>query len=120
MCKTGFEEVKKNNSNLIQNIQKNICDGGYDGEEWKKTMKEEFDLDIEITQRTDIANGIVAKIRWISERTFAWLDKNRKLSKNYEGTKRTVKSMIVLAFIRLICRRLTGGCVAKWIKKEVK
>ena len=49
-------------------------------------MKEEFDLDIEITQRTDIANGIVAKIRWISERSFAWLDRNRRLSKNYEGT----------------------------------
>ena len=118
MCKTGFEETSQHNPELIKNIQKNICDGGYDGKDWKQTMKSEFNLEIEITQRTDIANGIVSKIRWISERTFAWLDKNRRLSKNYEGTKRTVKSMIVLAFIRLITRRLTGCCTLKWVKKN--
>jgi len=44
-------------------------------------MKNEFDLDIEITERTDIKNGIVSKIRWLSGRSFAWLDKNRWLSK---------------------------------------
>jgi putative transposase len=65
-----------------------------------------------------IANGIISKIRWISERTFAWLDKNRRLSKNYEVKPRSMKSMIVLAFIRLLVRRLTGGCVKKWVKKE--
>ena len=118
MCKTGFEETQKVNPELISNIQKNICDGGYDGKGWKESMKEEFNLDIEITQRTDIANGIVAKIRWISERAFAWLDKNRRLSKNYEGSLRTSKSMIVLVFIRLLCRRLTGGCTLKWVKKN--
>jgi transposase len=84
MCKQGFEEVFKVDKELINNIQKNICDGGYDGKEWKVEMKKQFEVEIEITQRTDIANGVVSKIRWISERTFAWLDKCRRLSKNYE------------------------------------
>lgn len=81
-------------------------------------MKQEFDIEIEITERTDIKNGVVSKIRWISERSFAWLDKNRRLSKNYEGTKRSIKSMIVLTFVRLLCRRLTGCCSLKWVKKN--
>jgi transposase len=118
MCKQGFVDVFKSDKDLINNIQKNICDGGYDGKLWKEKMKEEFDVEIEITQRTDIANGIVSKVRWISERTFAWLDKNRRLSKNYEVKLRSTKSMIVLSFIRLLVRRLAGGCIKKWVKKE--
>jgi transposase len=119
MCKTVFENVQKDNQKLLKNIQKNICDGGYDGKEFKKMMKSEFDLEIEITQRTDIKNGIVSKIRWVVERSFAWLDKCRRLSKNYEGTFRSTKSMIVMAFVRLLCRRLTGGCTLKWIKRKI-
>ena len=38
-------------------------------------MQDEFNIEIEITKRTDIANGVVSQIRWISERSFAWLDK---------------------------------------------
>ena len=118
MCKQGFVDVFESDKELIDNIQKNICDGGYDGKGWKEEMKTEFNIEIEITKRTDIANGIVSKIRWISERTFAWLDKNRRLSKNYEVKPRSMKSMIVLAFIRSLVRRLTGGYVKKWVKKE--
>jgi transposase len=109
--------VFKVDKELIKNIQKNICDGGYDGKEWKKQMKKEFNVEVEITHRTDIAKGIVSKIRWISERTFAWLDKCRRLSKNYEVKPRSMKSMIVISLIRLLLRRLTGGCVKKWVKK---
>jgi transposase len=117
MCKQGFEEVFKVDKELINNIQKNICDGGYDGKEWKVEMKKQFEVEIEITQRTDIANGVVSKIRWISERTFAWLDKCRRLSKNYEVKPRSVKSMIVVSFVRLLVRRIKGGCIKKWVKK---
>lgn len=120
LCKSGFEEALKTNTVLITNIEKNICDGGYDGKGFLEQVKKEFDLEIEITQRTDIANGIVSKIRWISERSFAWLDKCRRLSKNYESTFRSTKSMIVIAFIRLLCRRLTGNCTLKWVKKQVQ
>jgi transposase len=117
MCKQGFNDVFETDKELINNIQKNICDGGYDGKAWKQEMKEQFEIEIEITQRTDIANGVVSKIRWISERTFAWLDKCRRLSKNYEVKLKSTKSFIVLSFIRLLVRRITGGCIKKWVKK---
>jgi transposase len=118
LCKKGFDEVFKVDKELIKNIQKNICDGGYDGKEWKVEMKQEFEVEIEITQRTDIANGIVSKIRWISERTFAWLDKCRRLSKNYEVKSRSAKSMIALCLVRLLVRRIKGSCIKKWVKKD--
>jgi transposase len=117
MRKQGFEGVFKVDKELINNIQKNICDGGCDGKDWKRQMKQEFEVEIEITQRTYIANGIVSKIRWISERTFAWFDKCRRLSKNYEVKPRSAKSMIVVSLVRLVVRRLTGGCIKKWPKK---
>lgn len=106
MCYLSLEELQQSDSCLINNVTKVICDGGYDGIEFAESIKKAFDIEIEVTQRTDIKNGVVSKIRWISERTFAWLDKCRRLCRNYESTFRSVKSMIVLAFIRLSCKRL--------------
>jgi transposase len=117
ILKTGFEKTQKADPYLMKHVQKNFSDGGYDGETFISEIQASFGITMEITERTDIAKGIVAKIRWISERTFAWLDNSRRMSKNYEGTFRSVKSMIVVCFIRLLCRRLAGGCVKKWAKK---
>jgi len=38
MCKTSFEEVK-NDFNLLKNLKKNICDGGYDGKNWTERVE---------------------------------------------------------------------------------
>jgi putative transposase len=46
--------------------------------------------------------------RWVVERTFAWLGKNRRLSKDYEYLTDTSQTMIYLAMIRLMLRRLTS------------
>jgi transposase len=119
MQKTALRETNRVDLDLINHIQTNLCDGGYYGQNFIKEIKNEFGIEIQITKRTDIANGIVAKTRWISERTFAWMDKCRRLSKNYEGTFRSVKSVIVICFIRLLVRRLTGNYIQKWPKKVV-
>jgi putative transposase len=44
--------------------------------------------------------------RWIVERTFAWLDQNRRLSKDYERLPVTSEMFISIAMIRLMLRRL--------------
>jgi putative transposase len=46
------------------------------------------------------------KWRWIVERTFAWVGRNRRLSKDYEGSEESGESWIYLAMIHLMLRRL--------------
>ena len=48
----------------------------------------------------------VLKWRWIVERTFAWVGRNRRLSKDYEGSEESSESWIYLAMIHLMLRRL--------------
>jgi putative transposase len=44
--------------------------------------------------------------RWVVERTFAWLGRNRRLSKDYERTTASETAWVLLASIRLLTRRL--------------
>jgi putative transposase len=48
----------------------------------------------------------VLKWRWIVERTFAWLGRNRRMSKDYERTEESSESWIYLSMIHLMLRRL--------------
>lgn len=52
------------------------------------------------------ATFVVLPRRWIVERTFAWLGKCRRLSKDYEHLIRSSVAMIRLAMIGLMLRRL--------------
>ena len=45
--------------------------------------------------------------RWVVERTFAWVGRNRRLSKDYEALLGTEEAWIYLAMIRLLLARLT-------------
>ncbi len=47
--------------------------------------------------------------RWIVERTFSWLIRNRRLSKDYERLVQTSETLIEVAMIRLILKRLAKG-----------
>ena len=47
--------------------------------------------------------------RWIVERTFAWLCNYRRLSKNYECREDTAETMVRLAMIHIMIRRLCPG-----------
>ena len=44
--------------------------------------------------------------RWLVERTFAWLGRWRRLSKDYEGTTASSEALVKLAMIHLMARRL--------------
>jgi putative transposase len=45
--------------------------------------------------------------RWIVERTFSWIDQNRRMSKDYERLCASGESLVYAAMIRLMRRRLT-------------
>jgi len=64
-------------------------------------------LSIEIVRRSDQANGfVVLPKRWIVERTLAWLNRCRRLAKDWENRNRKALAFLHLASIRLMLRRL--------------
>jgi putative transposase len=62
-----------------------------------------------IVKRSDDATGFqVLPKRWIVERTFAWLGRYRRLSKDYEATTESSEAWVTIAMIHLMVRRLAS------------
>src|SRR5947209_2511376 len=70
--------------------------------------REALDLLIEIVPKVHEPGFHVAPRRWVVERTFAWLGKCRRLSKDYERTEESAEAWIYLAMTRLMLRRLAA------------
>lgn len=65
------------------------------------------DWDLEVVERAPGVRGFTAlPKRWIVERTFAWLSRNRRMSKDYERKVQTSETLIEVAMIRLLIARL--------------
>ena len=82
-------------------------DAGYRGTliEWVKQM---LGWRVEIVAPPKKGKGfILAARRWVVERTFAWLGKWRRLSKDYEQTTQSSEAFIYIAMTGLMVRRLT-------------
>ena len=83
------------------------ADGGYSGVliDWVHKFGGWI---LEIVRRCDDVSGFkVLPHRWVVERTFGWLGRYRRLSKDYEELTETSESMIHLAMINLMTRRLS-------------
>lgn len=82
------------------------ADGGYAGKliAW---VKEFASWTLEIVKRNDDVKGFhVLPRRWVVERTFGWLGRYRRLSKDYEQLPENSEAMILLGMINLMSRRL--------------
>jgi transposase len=64
---------------------------------------------LEIVKRTDTAGFEVSPKRWIIERTFAWISRNRRLARDFERYATTATAFIRLAMIRIMLRRLAAN-----------
>ena len=56
-----------------------------------------------------MTNFVVLPKRWIVERTFGWLNRYRRLSKEYEEQTRNSATMISIAMINVMLHRLSPG-----------
>ena len=87
------------------------ADGGYAGHliTWVETMCHWV---LSIVRRCDEVGFHVLPRRWVVERTFGWFGRYRRLSKDYEFLTETSETMIHIAMIQLMLRRLTRPATA--------
>ena len=91
-------------------LEKIFADGAYGGPKLAKAMAAAA-WSIEVVKRSDQAKGFeVLPKRWVVERTIAWINRCRRLAKDYENLNRTALAFIRLASIRLMLRRVTRYC----------
>ena len=87
-------------------LQMIFADGAYDGPSIREACMEYHASRIELVRRRKQQGFEPLPRRWIVERSFAWLGRNRRLSKDYEQLTETSEAFIMLAMLRLIVSRI--------------
>ena len=73
--------------------------------------REQCGWELQVVKRTDKEKGFkVLPKRWVVERTFGWLGRYHRLSKDYERWPGTSEAMIQMAMIHIMVRRLEPTC----------
>ena len=92
---------------LVPRLAKIWADGAYTSKELTRWCKGYGGWDLEIVGRDPGARGFaVQPRRWVVERTFAWLVRNRRLRIDYERKVQTSEALIEVATIRILLQRL--------------
>jgi putative transposase len=81
------------------------ADGGYAGTLLERA-RQLWRCTVEIVKRSELHTFKVLPRRWVVERTFGWLGRYRRLSRDYERQATTGETMVYLAMIRLMLTRL--------------
>ncbi len=89
-------------------VQSLLADSGYVGQPFAQGVQEILGrhVTVQIAKRSELHTFKVIPKRWVVERSFAWLDKNRRLWKNCERLLNTSLQFVHLAFLGLLLRRL--------------
>ena len=105
----GGEDVLIDIKGLYHRLKKVWADGGYSGDDFKRVAGR-LGREVEIVKRSDGRKGFeVLPKRWIVERTFGWLGRYRRLSKDYESRVESSVAMIQIAMTNLMLHRLQPG-----------
>ena len=89
-------------------LRKLFADSAYAGPIFRNgTATAMPDLEVEIVKRSDRSKGFVVEPkRWIVERTIGWLNRCRRLAKDWENRNQNALAFLRLASIRLMLRKL--------------
>lgn len=86
-------------------VQSILADGGYVGQPFAHAVEELLGARVQIAKRSELHTFAVIPQRWVVERSFAWIEKCRRLWKNCERKLNTSLQFIHLAFLALLLRR---------------
>ena len=99
----GMFDRRRDGLSQVQNV---LVDGGYTGKPFATAVQGLLGASVEVVKRSELHTFVVLPKRWVVERSFAWLEKCRRLWKNCERKLNTSLQMVVLAFTVLILKRL--------------
>ncbi len=92
---------------LFPFLLKLYADGGYQGPQFRNALKRVCEqVNVEIVKRSDAGKFVVLPKRWIVERTIAWLNRCRRLAKDWECLNRNGLAFLRWASVRLMLRKL--------------
>jgi len=100
----AIEAFALNNHSLVE-VKNVLVDGGYTGENFANSVRDVLGCEVTVAKRSELHTFKVIPKRWVVERSFAWLEKCRRLWKNCERKLNSSLQMTVLAFVVLILKR---------------
>ena len=86
-------------------IQKFCADAGYRGT-FVSDLKEQLDLDVDISEKIKPHQWEIPPWRWVVERTLSWLNHSRRLSKDYEISVSSAVTMVKISHSHTLLKRL--------------
>lgn len=103
----GALQALKHGKHSLVRVHSVLCDNGYVGQPFAQGVQEILGehVTVQIAKRSEMHTFKIMPKRWIVERNFAWLDKNRRLWKNCERWLNTSLQFVHLAFLALLLRR---------------
>lgn len=104
--KAAAKHMLKENSRELGRVTNVLVDGGYNGAPFADFVLETLDATVEVAKRDELHTFKVIPKRRVVERSFAWVERCRRLWKNCERKLSTSLAMLQLAFISLLIRRI--------------
>jgi transposase len=89
-------------------LRKLYADGGYQGPLFQQALKQVCsEISLQIVKRSDLARQfVILHKRWLVERTIGWLNRCRRLAKDWECLNRSALAFLRWASVRLMVRKL--------------
>ena len=89
-------------------LLKLYADAGYQGPQFQQALKRVLrHVNVEIVKRSDAATGfVILPRRWVVERTIGWLNRCRRLAKDWECLNRSALAFLRWASVRMMMRKL--------------
>jgi transposase len=89
----------------LEHVESVLVDGGYTGQPFADSVMARIEATVQVVKRNELHAFVVLPKRWIVERSFAWLEKCRRLWKNCERKLNTSLQFVHLTFLVLLLRR---------------
>ncbi len=98
----------EHNKEELTEVKNILCDGGYSGKPFADGVKAVLgeEVTVQVVKRNELHTFAVIPKRWMVKRSFARLDKQRRLWKNCERKHNTALQFMILSFVTILLRRL--------------